>query len=302
MVDEEPRLTVAAVARRMGIAPATLRTWDRRYGLGPSSHEAGTHRRYGTSDLDRLERMRRLVIEGVPPAEAARIACGESASADSGAETVRAGGGRIIAHPGAGPTERGLARAAHALDTRSCEALVADSIDRVGVVATWDRLVVPVLRAIGDRWESTGRGVEIEHALSCAVQAAMMGEIGRLRTPVNTRTVLLTCAAGEVHTLPLWAVAAALSERGICSRVLAPGLPPVALLDATTRLRPAAVFLWAQIPGTAECTMLADLPEFRPKSVIVVGGEGWCACLPAGVTRAIDITDTVASLARAIGE
>lgn len=34
----EPTLTVAAVARRLGIAPATLRTWDRRYGLGPSDH------------------------------------------------------------------------------------------------------------------------------------------------------------------------------------------------------------------------------------------------------------------------
>ena len=29
----QPRLTVAAVARRLGVAPATLRTWDRRYGL-----------------------------------------------------------------------------------------------------------------------------------------------------------------------------------------------------------------------------------------------------------------------------
>ncbi len=33
----EVGLSVAAVARRIGIAPATLRTWDRRYGLGPSA-------------------------------------------------------------------------------------------------------------------------------------------------------------------------------------------------------------------------------------------------------------------------
>ncbi|MFM8693986.1 MAG: transposase, partial [Actinomycetota bacterium] len=29
---EDERLTVASVARRLGVAPATLRTWDRRYG------------------------------------------------------------------------------------------------------------------------------------------------------------------------------------------------------------------------------------------------------------------------------
>ncbi len=33
-----PRYTVAAVARRLGIAPATLRTWSRWYGLGPADH------------------------------------------------------------------------------------------------------------------------------------------------------------------------------------------------------------------------------------------------------------------------
>src|SRR3954462_4667125 len=69
----EARLTVAAVARRLGVAPATLRTWDRRYGLGPTLHAAGAHRRYSRSDIARLETMRRLVLDGVPPADAARI-------------------------------------------------------------------------------------------------------------------------------------------------------------------------------------------------------------------------------------
>lgn len=70
----EARLTVAAVARRLGVAPATLRTWDRRYGLGPTLHAAGAHRRYSRADIGRLEAMRRLVLDGVPPSDAARIA------------------------------------------------------------------------------------------------------------------------------------------------------------------------------------------------------------------------------------
>ena len=55
----EPTLPVAAVARRLGVAPATLRTWDRRYGLGPSGHTTGRHRRYAAADLARLELMLR---------------------------------------------------------------------------------------------------------------------------------------------------------------------------------------------------------------------------------------------------
>jgi DNA-binding transcriptional MerR regulator len=71
---EELRLSVAAVARRLGVAPATLRTWDRRYGLGPAEHAPGSHRRYGATDVARLEAMQHALLRGVGPAEAARYA------------------------------------------------------------------------------------------------------------------------------------------------------------------------------------------------------------------------------------
>ena len=71
---DEGKLTVAAVARRIGVAPATLRTWARRYGLGPSGHEAGEHRKYRPEDLAKLIMMRRLIVAGVSPAEAAEQA------------------------------------------------------------------------------------------------------------------------------------------------------------------------------------------------------------------------------------
>jgi len=69
-----PGLTVAAVARRLGVAPATLRTWDHRYGLGPSERTPGTHRRYGELDVARLIVMRKLALDGTAPMDAARAA------------------------------------------------------------------------------------------------------------------------------------------------------------------------------------------------------------------------------------
>ena len=89
-----PALAVAAVARRLGVAPATLRTWDRRYGLGPSEHSAGAHRRYSATDVERLLIMRRLTLDGVAPSESARIAlatdvvAGPAASAHDAAPTT----------------------------------------------------------------------------------------------------------------------------------------------------------------------------------------------------------------------
>ena len=69
-----PALSVAGAARGLGVAPATLRSWERRYGIAPSLYTKGGHRRYGPADLARLQVMHRLVRNGVPPAEAARVA------------------------------------------------------------------------------------------------------------------------------------------------------------------------------------------------------------------------------------
>ncbi|WP_055568715.1 MerR family transcriptional regulator [Streptomyces atriruber] len=66
-------MTSGAVARRLGVSPTTLRSWDRRYGLGPAVRPEGRHRRWAPQDIAMLEHMCRLTAGGIPPAEAARL-------------------------------------------------------------------------------------------------------------------------------------------------------------------------------------------------------------------------------------
>src|ERR1039458_1572742 len=66
--------SVGAVARRLGVAPSTLRTWNRRYGIGARELSPGRHRRYTAEDITRLEHMQRLILLGAAPADAARAA------------------------------------------------------------------------------------------------------------------------------------------------------------------------------------------------------------------------------------
>ncbi|MGW5613416.1 MerR family transcriptional regulator [Streptomyces sp. NPDC003877] len=91
-------LTTGEVARRLGVAPTTIRTWDRRYGLGPDAHTGGRHRRWTAGDVARLERMCALTATGIPPAEAARMVREESVPEEDPAAGTSAG-----AVAGAGP-------------------------------------------------------------------------------------------------------------------------------------------------------------------------------------------------------
>src|SRR5580692_1667210 len=103
--------SVGAVARRLGVAPSTLRTWNRRYGIGARELSPGRHRRYTAEDIIRLEHMQKLILRGAAPADAARAALdgGPVAGAADGAAGRESGGqptaelGREAA--GGGPAE-----------------------------------------------------------------------------------------------------------------------------------------------------------------------------------------------------
>lgn len=292
-------LTVAAVARRLGVAPATLRTWDRRYGLGPSHHAAGAHRRYSPEDVARLECMRRHVLAGVAPVDAARAALVEDV--DLSAEVFEApGGGDVVVIPGGTPNARGLSRAALSLDGDSCRAIIAETLDRRGVVWTWDHLIVPVLVSVGQKWEMTGRAIDVEHVLSESIQSELSSRIDNSRSRSAT-SVILAGAAGEFHVLPLWALAAGLAERHVSVRMLGARMPTDALGQAMRRTGPGGVVIWSQTSQTGDPLPLVDLPELRPEPLILLAGPGWRPGeVPRG-ERVNDLCEAIAMLTRAAG-
>jgi len=199
---------VAAVARRLGVAPATLRTWDRRYGLGPSGRTAGSHRRYTPEDVARLLVMRRLTLEGVAPVDAARAALdtevdaleslarpgtgGGSPAAPPESEPARGARGHLRALPGGGEGTRGthatslpgaapsavsarvaaVIDAALAYDQQACDALL-----RVGAqgdpAAWWTQLVEPAWMRIAQRTVLGSPGDEPELVLAMAAMSAL---------------------------------------------------------------------------------------------------------------------------------
>jgi DNA-binding transcriptional MerR regulator len=294
----EPGLPVAAVARRLGVAPSTLRTWERRYGLGPHAREAGARRLYTPADVAVLERMRRLTLEGVAPAEAARAAVD---GADDPLPPTNAPELQFRTPMRVTQRARGLSRAALALDCDAVRALLWEAVAADGVVTAWESLLAPVLRAIGDRWESTGEGVEVEHCLAETAISVFNG-VGPLATQ-PPRPVLLTCVDGELHSLPLHALRAALAERGVASRMLGAAVPPAALAAAVRRTGPAALVVYAHQPDHAVVGLLEAVPATRPATTVVAGGAGWRhEDLPPQVQYVHDLGDAVHLVLVATGQ
>ncbi|MEU2390874.1 MerR family transcriptional regulator [Streptomyces sp. NPDC007369] len=309
--------STGAVARRLGVSPTTVRSWERRYAIGPAHREDGRHRRWTPQDIARLELMCRLTAQGVPPAEAARTAraaspgapgapgrpaaapaapAGTAAPAAAAARPPAAppSGGPLPA-PGGGPGGvlplgavrpecRGLSRAAVRLDAPAVADRLEAALAEHGLVTAWEEVMAPALHAVGRKWATAGeRYVEVEHLLSWHIS----GALHRIRprpAPQRTPPVLLACVPGEQHTLPIEALTAALGERGVPTRMFGAAVPAEALHDAVRRTGPRAVVLWAQSRTTADRALARSVAGIewglrgaRTHSALLLAGPGWDA-------------------------
>ena len=290
---EQELLTVAAVARRLGVAPATLRTWDRRYGLGPSSHEAGEHRRYCPSDLAKLTMMRRLITSGVAPCDAAI-----RAKAHEGSATFD---NLVAEFEVRADVVDSLHRASKSLDKNFVETLLRKDISENGVIASWTEVIVPLLFLVGDEWAATGTGIEVEHMLSEIIKRLLREGVVEIKDPVNAQPVLLASVGEEVHCLALHALAAALAEKRIETFFLGARTPLEAISGMVKRSAPPAVFLWAQLEQNSDPKFFKDLPVVRPAPRVIVGGPGWDQQECSVVVVAQDLTHACAEIERAVG-
>lgn len=252
--------SVGVAARRLNTKAATLRAWERRYGLRPSSRTPGGHRRYSSDDLRRLERMLDMVHHGVAAAEAA------------GAVTTST---PVCALPSVRHHAEELIAAMDALDAEAVTHLAASALDHAGAQCVWMTVFAPALVAIGERWESTGRGIEVEHMTSGLLETALRRHATE-HAPApagDPCPVLLAATPDEYHTLPLTALAAALADHGHKS-VLLGNLPGSHLAEAITRTQPHAVVLWARAPATADCRLLEDAARCTAAHAYPAG-PGW---------------------------
>ena len=286
-----PLWTVATVARHLGVAVATLRSWNHRYGLGPSEHQAGSHRRYSARDVAALELMCRQIARGIRPASAAEWVRQYYPASDDPSPKIF----RVDEDPDAAPIASrlsgpnraaGLVAAALRLDNDAIAAAVASSFDQLGVVATWEQVCLPAITRMGSQSHPGGECMDAEFVLSWTLTAAMH-RVQSDRAQPGSLAALLACAEHEWHTLGLDALRAALAEVGNPVRMLGGSTPVEAVARAVERTAPAAVVVWSQTARTARGSVFSRIGTERPSSVLIAAGPGWRdRRLPSTVLRA----------------
>jgi MerR family transcriptional regulator, light-induced transcriptional regulator len=254
---------IGELSRRVGVAPETLRAWERRYGVLQPSRTRGGYRVYGRDDERRARRMRELIAGGWAAGEAAH-AVTRPAWFD----------------PGRDPTAGELLAAVLRYDSAGAHLI----FDRVVAMRTLDTVlhdvVLPVLRGVGDRWERGEVTVGQEHFASELIGGRLRGLTREWGGGLGPRAVL-ACPSGERHDLGLLCCGVALNSRGWRVTYLGADTPDFALEATVAAVEPDLVLIGALLeePMLAAADSLAELAARVP---VAAGGAG---CAPETATR-----------------
>jgi len=206
-------LNIAALSRRTGVAPDTLRKWEQRYGVLRPVRTEGGQRRYSETDVQRVEWLRDRIRDGWRIGEAARVL-------DEASETALDDPLEL---------EGALVQSVTTNDLQGVTATLDQAFAVLPLEQALTDVVAPALRWTGDAWHRGELSVAQEHAISAKVRSHLERLLSDARGSARGVAVL-ACAPGERHDIGLLMLAVMLRTDGWRVEFLGPDTPADAAL------------------------------------------------------------------------
>ena len=275
--------TIKQASRLTGVSEASLRAWERRYGVVvPRRNESG-YRLYDQEALAAVSTMRRLVDDGWSPTEAARA--------------VRSGAVSTLVEPVDRPETSNGEEQPNALTymhmflssaARMDTAGIEESLDGGFALGSFEHVVdswlFSTLEALGEGWARGEIDVAGEHAASHAVHRRLSAAFEAAGSRSRGPAVVVGLPPGSQHDLGALAFATAIRRRGLDVLYLGANVP-VSSWEGAVRSRAARAAVLSVVTPEDRPTAgeVVDRLLTRDLVPIVCTGGASAANLAAGV-------------------
>ena len=289
--ENEGLISIGQLAEETGLAPDTIRVWERRYGKPVPVRLPSGHRRYRRPTVTWLRRVAEALSRGHRPHKVVRLG---DAELNALLEDAEATDTRMA--------DEAL-RLIRAGDRAALDRQLASERARRSPLAFVLEVATPLAHAVGRAWADGELNVRHEHFFAEVLEHELRG-LRRALPEGNGRVVLFTTLSGERHGLGIQMAAVAAQIAGARPLVLGIDTPdeeiPLAAADHGASFVALSVSL--ATGGVEIDRRLARLREALPSDVaLVVGGAGARGVRrgPRGVTFISDLREFTALVADA---
>jgi DNA-binding transcriptional MerR regulator/methylmalonyl-CoA mutase cobalamin-binding subunit len=306
---DRPRHPIRVVARRTGLTPATLRAWERRYGVVEPRRSGGGQRLYSDRDVERLTRLHLLSEAGRPIGLVAGLSDGEAEALLQEDRTRGRAAPQTQATQEAAPgtATPSLVDAAYdrvsALDGDGLEVALRRAAVTLGAHSFLEEVVGPLLHRVGAAWAQGDMGTAEEHLCTSVTERVLAWLSDPSSADPDSPRIVIATLPGERHGLGARLVAASAGLEGWHVTHLGVDLPARDIAGAVRTVGAVAVALSLvnadALPGAKRA--LAELDRELPEgTAILLGGSAAPLLEAAMLPRGAEVVTGLAALRRAL--
>jgi methanogenic corrinoid protein MtbC1 len=283
--DDAPVYTIKTVVHVTSITPATLRAWERRYGVLEPGRSEGGYRLYSERDIATLIWLKNQVDSGVAISRAVALLEMHHQAGEEPELKVRlelaSGQPVVTAAEGTRSTAAvrdDLLEALMAFQEGEADALLGEAFALHPVEQVLEQIVGPTLVEIGERWHRGDATVIQEHFATAFLRRRLTGLFDVYSNSASGRLAIVGSAPSEWHDVGILLVALVLRRHGWRVIYLGQNVPVGHLNREIGRQRPDLVCLSATTRESAAGLVelvesIQRMPEPRPQ--IALGGRAF---------------------------
>jgi MerR family transcriptional regulator, light-induced transcriptional regulator len=278
MVSTTPSFNLKVVLKETGIAPDTLRAWERRYGLPKPQRSAGGHRLYSQRDIETIKWLMERQSEGLSISRAVDLWNERVASrSDPLAGLVQAGSTMPVPYTSPDTTLDTLRAQWITACLDFSESTAEQTLNQAFSMFPVEAVCVGVLQRgmseIGELWYENRASVQQEHFASGLAMRRLDALLSASPIPTRDQTVLIGCPPDEWHTITPLLLALLLRRRGLHIIYLGANVPEAQFSSTVKNVKADLVVLIAQQLVTAARLQQAALALSSQNIPVAFGGR-----------------------------
>ena len=246
----EPVFNVKAIAHQTGVAAATLRAWERRYGVPSPPRTDSGYRLYSAKDVAMIRWLKGQVDNGMSISQAVQLLNSVATHSANGHGTDQP-----FAQVAPSSYQRlhdDIVSAAVEFDEEHIESALSEAFSLFSVEDVCLNVVQPVLQSLGKLWHSGEITVSVEHFASNLMRRKLLTLMTSSPAPTRNARIVAACAPGEYHELGILMLSLFLRRRGYNVVYLGQNIAATRLQEMLAKTQPDLLLLSASgLPSAA---------------------------------------------------
>ncbi|MCS6847686.1 MAG: MerR family transcriptional regulator, partial [Anaerolineae bacterium] len=257
---DEPVYNVKAVSHQTGVAAATLRAWERRYGVPSPPRTDSGYRLYSARDVAIIRWLKAQIENGMSISQAVHLLRSlESQSADGRVGEPAAERRQPDAPASYQRLHDEIIAGAVEFDEAHIEYALAEAFSLFPVEEVCLNLIQPALVTLGEKWHIGEINISVEHFATNIMRRKLLALMSASPPVSREERIVSGCAPGEYHELGILMLSLFLRRRGYGVIYLGQNIAAARFQEMLSKTQPNLLLLSAS--GLIAAANLLDVVE-----------------------------------------